>query len=109
MTAEYFRAADALRRADATVFAIDVTDAGTHDLEIGMKRTAADTGGMYYRANSAKNASLAVRRLAQVLAGHYVITLDTTHAPVGSVSIQLRGRKGHVVYPPLRTIERLNH
>ncbi len=101
MTAGYFPALRALRDARATVFVLDVTDADSHSLEVGIERVAADTGGTYHKTNSAHLADLAVERLASVLRGHYLITLDVSAAPAGKVEIELRQQKGRVLYRPL--------
>lgn len=55
----YDDAREALRRARATVFSLDVTDADYHSLETGLQVVAADTGGLYQRTHVFSQAPLA--------------------------------------------------
>ena len=71
MTPEYGPAVDALLRARASVFAIDVNDAISHDLELGLRRVAEDTGGTYEKTTYFP--SQAASRLARVITGYYLL------------------------------------
>jgi VWFA-related protein len=59
----------ALETSRVTVFAIDTTEADYHDLEMGLKQAAGDTGGLYARAF--RFPQLAVNRVQKALVGHY--------------------------------------
>lgn len=69
MNRKYPIARYALETSRVTVFAIDTTEADYHDLEIGLKQAAADTGGLYARAY--RFPQLAVNRVQKALVGHY--------------------------------------
>ncbi len=59
----------ALETARVTVFALDMTIADYHDLEIGLSKAAADTGGFYAKTHIFP--SIAIERLERTLSGHY--------------------------------------
>ena len=59
----------ALETSRVTVFALDMSIADYHDLEIGLQKTAADTGGFYAKTHVFPQ--LAVDRLQKTLSGHY--------------------------------------
>jgi VWFA-related protein len=59
----------ALDTARVTVFALDMSIADYHDLEIGLKKAAADTGGFYQKTHIFPQ--IAVNRLERTLSGHY--------------------------------------
>ena len=69
MNRKYPIALYALETSRVTVFAIDTTEADYHDLEMGLKQAAGDTGGLYARAF--RFPQLAVDRVQKALAGHY--------------------------------------
>ncbi len=69
MDRKYPIARYALETSRVTVFAIDTTQADYHDLELGLQKTAYDTGGMYARAF--RFPQLAVNMVQKALAGHY--------------------------------------
>ncbi len=79
---DYAPARAALARARATVFAIDVTDADYHDLEVGLEQVAEDTGGFYAKTNNFP--SQAMTRLEGALAGHYVLVVVRPDGPHGT-------------------------
>lgn len=96
---DYAPAVRALKRARATVFAFDVTDADFHDLEFGLQAVAADTGGFYARTHNSAGAAMA--RLERALGGYYVLALPApptrgTHA----LRVRLVGRAGEVMARP---------
>lgn len=97
MTPDYAPAVRALEAAHASVFVLDVTDAGEHSLEIGLRRVAEESGGTY--AKMSIFPAQAAARLAQTISGHYLLTLDADALPeAGEVEIELqRGRRGSEV------------
>ena len=81
-----------LESARVTVFALDMTDADYHDLEIGLGKAAADTGGFYAKTHIFPK--IAVDRLERTLAGHY--ELEVRKPPTekrGAHTIEVRVRK----------------
>ena len=100
MTHEYGPALDALARAHATVFVIDVDDSIYHDLEIGLRQVAADTGGTYEKTTYFP--SQATSRLARAITGYYLLSIDPDRLPAGhtEVKIELRARRGTVLVRP---------
>jgi hypothetical protein len=101
MTPAFAPAVRALTAARATVFVLDVTEADSHDLEVGLRGIADATGGTYDKTNLFPE--LAVRQLARTISGHYVLTLDSALLPKGGgeVDVELRGRRGTVLQRPL--------
>ncbi len=97
---DYGRARRALERARVSVFAIDVTDADYHDLELGLERVAADTGGFYAKTNLFP--SQAMTRLAGAIAGRYVLVVIKPDLPRGThtVAVELKARRGTVLVKP---------
>jgi VWFA-related protein len=63
----------ALDAARVSIFALDTTDADSHDLEVGLIAAAEQTGGFYAKTNVFP--SLAIQRLGRTLSGHYELTL----------------------------------
>lgn len=100
MTHEYGPALAALSRAHATVFVIDVDDSIYHDLEIGLRQVAADTGGTYEKTTYFPQQ--AVRRLAHAITGYYLLSIDPDRLPAGAstVKIELRKRRGSLLVRP---------
>ncbi|TAM44737.1 MAG: VWA domain-containing protein [Acidobacteria bacterium] len=96
----YGLAREALLRARVSVFAIDVTDADYHDLEVGLQQVAADTGGFYAKTNLFPGQ--AITRLEGALAGHYVLVLVRPEGPRGwhALTIALPGRTATVLAKP---------
>lgn len=70
----YPAAARALEQSRTTVFALDVAWADAHDLAVGLKQLAADTGGYY--ASTFRFPQLAIQRLQKTLRGHYELVLQ---------------------------------
>lgn len=101
MIPEYRDALDALAAARATVFALDVTDADYHSLEVGLKQIARDTGGQYIKTMYHPRAALA--RLADLAAGYYRIRYTMPEGTAGGrLRVELRdSRLGEVVAPRL--------
>jgi VWFA-related protein len=80
-----------------TVFAIDVTDADYHTLEVGLEQVAADTGGFYAKTNLFP--AQAMDRLAGAVSGTYVLVLAVNAGTHGThaVRVELTRRKGTVL------------
>jgi hypothetical protein len=69
---DYGPARQALVEGHVTVFALDVTNADYHTLEVGLEQVAEDTGGFYTKTHLFP--SQAFDRLGRALEGHYVLT-----------------------------------
>ena len=93
----YDEAREALQRARASVFCLDVTNADYHSLETGLQVVAEDTGGLYQRTHVFSRA--AVDRVVAALEGQYVLFVEKPALPRGShgLDIRLRGRDGVVL------------
>lgn len=94
----------ALAAARASVFVLDVTDAAYHDLEMGLRAIAEQTGGTYAKTHTF--AGQVTRRLARTLAGHYELSVDVSAAAgsapadLGELTVELRDRGGRVLVRP---------
>ncbi|HEY6552349.1 MAG TPA: VWA domain-containing protein [Vicinamibacteria bacterium] len=97
MDPDYGPARRALERSRTAVFALDVSYADFHSLEVGLQQVAADTGGFYARTHHSP--VVAMDRLAGALAGHYVLALERPAGSRGSheIAVDLRARKGTVL------------
>jgi len=100
MTPDYEPARRALVESRTSVFALDLTDADYHSLEVGLQRVAEDTGGFYARTRDPDAAT--IQRLEGVLAGHYVLAFEKPAGKRGRhrVNVRLSGRKGEVLARP---------
>ena len=98
MENDYEGARDALHRARATVFCLDVTIADYHSLEEGLRVVAEDTGGFYERTHLFRN--LALNRLSAAIAGHYVLLVEKPAGRRGfhRIDVKLKGRDGRIYY-----------
>jgi VWFA-related protein len=74
MDNDYRRASRALTAARVSVFSLDITNADTHSLALGMQAIAADTGGFY--SHSLDFPEKPMRFLAGALTGHYVLFVE---------------------------------
>jgi VWFA-related protein len=94
---DYGPARQALLDAEVTVFALDVTDADSHTLEVGLEQVAADTGGFYAKTHQFPTRAMA--RLEGALAGHYLLVFEKPGYKRGPhrVEVKLRGVKGDVL------------
>jgi VWFA-related protein len=94
---DYGAARRALERARVSVFAIDVTDADYHDLEFGLQRVAADTGGFYAKTNLFPGQ--AMTRLEGAIAGRYVLVVVKPDLPHSehAITVQLTRQRGRVL------------
>ena len=93
----YDDAREALQRARATVFCLDVTEADYHSLEAGLKIVAEDTGGLYQRTHVFSRAAL--DRVVAALDGQYVLFVEKPALRPGShrLDVRLKGRDGLVL------------
>jgi VWFA-related protein len=96
MEADYGPAAAALLDARTTVFTLDVTEADSHSLEVGLQQVAFDTGGFYARTHDFS--ATAMKRLRRALMGHYVLVFERPPLPRGAhrVEVDLVGVPGEV-------------
>jgi VWFA-related protein len=94
---EYQAARRALTRGRIVVFALDVTEADFHSLEMGLEQVADDTGGFYVKTHLFPE--LAMDRLERALAGYYALSFEKPPLPPGrhQVQVELVGRKGTVL------------
>jgi hypothetical protein len=96
MHGDYSAARQALDDARTSVFSLDITDADSHSLEVGLSRTAEDSGGLYMKTN--QFAQMAVDRVEKVLSGRYELVVKTdVAAGVHRVDVRLNGRRGSVL------------
>jgi VWFA-related protein len=95
----YDDAREALQRARASVFCLDVTNADYHSLEKGLKVVAEDTGGLYQRTHVFSKAAL--DRVLAALEGQYVLFVEKPALSGGShrLDVRLKGRGGVVLAP----------
>jgi VWFA-related protein len=100
LEADYGPARQVLVRGHVTVFALDITNADYHTLEVGLEQVAEDTGGFYAKTHLFPGQ--AFERLQHALAGHYVLTFPRPDLPRGehSIDIDLVGHKGQVLARP---------
>jgi VWFA-related protein len=97
MNPDYDPARAALERSRTAVFALDVSNADYHSLEVGLQQVATDTGGFYARTHDSP--VVAMDRLKGALSGHYVLALERPAGLPGShrVAVDLVARKGTVL------------
>jgi VWFA-related protein len=96
---DYDEAREALQRARASVFCLDVTNADYHSLEAGLMTVAEDTGGLYERTHVFSR--LALGRVLAAVEGQYVLFVEGPPLKPGShrLNVRLRGRDGVVLAP----------
>ena len=94
---DYGPAIATLHAARTTVFALDVTDADHHSLEVGLEAVAEHTGGFYAKTHDF--ATAAMDRLAGALSGHYVLAFSRPDVRPGAHPLRVRlvNRKGEVL------------
>jgi VWFA-related protein len=94
---EYGPAVEALYAARTTVFALDVTEADYHSLEVGLEKVAEDTGGFYAKTHDFP--AQAMNRLTGALSGHYVIAFERPDVRPGAhpLRVHLLHGKGEVL------------
>ncbi len=94
---DYGSALKALLDARVTVFALDITEAGYHSLEYGLRQLARSTGGSYEKPFPLSG--FAVERLANTISGYYTVYVVVKDLPSGRhrVKIELNGVRGAVL------------
>ncbi|HYG61629.1 MAG TPA: hypothetical protein VEL74_03540 [Thermoanaerobaculia bacterium] len=91
-----------LLQGQTSVFVLDVNQVDRHSMREGLVRLATNTGGTY--ASTRLSPHLAVRSLAGLVSGHYVLTFDGATIPLegGTLQVTLRDpKRGKVFIPPL--------
>jgi VWFA-related protein len=97
--ADYGPAIEALTAAQTTVFAMDITEADAHSLEIGLQAVAQDTGGTFAQTYNFPGVAMAL--LERALAGHYELSLEAPpNRGTHTLEVKLIGRKGTVLARP---------
>lgn len=98
MIPAFYPAVRALKAARATVFVLDITDARSHSLEVGLGAIAEATGGTYTKTYLYPHH--ATDFIARATSGHYVLTLDRDTLPDGGgpVTIRLQERRKGIVH-----------
>ena len=93
---DYDEARRALLEAEVTVFSLDVTDADSHTLEVGLQEVAHDTGGFYARTHVFSGQAMS--RLRAALEGHYILEVVPPGGPRGrhDLDVDLVGAQGEV-------------
>lgn len=106
MKPRYRIARNALDAARVTIFALDTSYADYHDLELGLKQAAADTGGFYAKTHLFPQ--IAVDRLRRTLAGHYELELRRPEGlKPGTHQLEVRARRrGATVLAPSTWMDR---
>jgi VWFA-related protein len=92
----YDEAREALQRARAAVFTLNVTQANYNSLQAGLQSVSAATGGFY--ASTYEFPVRALARVVQALEGHYVLFADKPAARPGRhrIEVRLAHRRGDV-------------
>jgi VWFA-related protein len=93
----YYPAVAALSAARASVFSLDITSAGAHTLEAGLRTVSHDTGGLYIKTNRFPES--AVDKLTRVISSYYELSLVPPEQPfeLESLKVKVR-RRGAEVY-----------
>jgi len=93
---DYDEARRALLEAEVTVVSLDVTDADSHTLEVGLQEVARDTGGFYARTHLFSGQAMS--RLRAALEGHYILEVVSPGGPRGrhDLDVDLVGADGRV-------------
>ncbi|HVS33295.1 MAG TPA: VWA domain-containing protein [Thermoanaerobaculia bacterium] len=98
MTPKYQIARHAMESARVTVFALDMTVADYHDLELGLGQAAADTGGFYAKTHIFPR--VALNRLQKTLAGHYELEVrkpPTDRRGTHTIDVRVKRRGTYVM------------
>lgn len=97
MTADYARARQALDSARTSVFALDISDADYHSLEVGLSKAAKDTGGMYVKTHLFPR--YAMQKVERAISYRYELTVKTPPIARGvhKVDVKLRRKHGEVL------------
>jgi VWFA-related protein len=99
MTPDYEPARHALQKARCSVFALDITEADYHSLEVGLIQVAEDTGGFYAKTHLFPEQAL--KRMERALQGYYVLSFERPEGKPGSrrLDVSLNKRKGTLMAP----------
>lgn len=100
MTPDYEPARHALQKARCSVFALDITEADYHSLEVGLIQVAEDTGGFYAKTHLFPDQAL--KRMERALQGYYVLSFERPEGKPGLRRLEvdlMKGRKGRVLAP----------
>lgn len=88
MDSKYPIARYALESSRVTVFALDMSVADYHSLEVGLQKTAADTGGFYAKTHIFPQR--AVDQLKKTLSGHYELEVrKPSGLPLGQHQLEV--------------------
>ena len=97
MGRDYSYARQMLDASRTSVFSLDITDADSHTLEVGLQQASADTGGTYAKTN--KFAQIAVDQVEKTISGRYEVTIKTSvNRGLHEVQLQLSGKHGTVLH-----------
>ncbi len=93
---DYQLARFTLAASRVTVYALDLTDADSHTLEVGLEQIAADTGGLYAKTHLFPDG--AMHEVAQALSGHYELVFEgpSGHRGAHAVKVEVVGVRGTV-------------
>jgi hypothetical protein len=69
----YRRAMEALSGSRTSVFSLDVTDADSHSLALGLRTIAEDTGGFYVKTHQFPD--IAMKKLVRVISSYYELEI----------------------------------
>ncbi|MGC8916387.1 MAG: hypothetical protein ACP5NF_05350 [Thermoanaerobaculum sp.] len=94
---EYLEAVALLAAEQVQVFALDITDADFHTLELGLVQVAEDTGGLYAKTHLFP--ATATGRVLGALSGYYELAFPRPPLPEGvhRVEVELAGASGTVL------------
>lgn len=93
MDRRYAVARVALEASRTAVFALDISDADFHSLEVGLEKVSKDTGGFYAKTHIFPQ--MAMNKLEKAISGHYVLVLRKPDLPRGRhlIQVELPGRR----------------
>lgn len=96
----YYPAVAALAAARATVFSLDITSAGAHTLEIGLRTVSRDTGGLYIKTHEFPDS--AVDKLTRTISSYYELSLVPPEPPFDRDLLEVGVRRpgAEVYYRP---------
>lgn len=97
-TAGYSNAVAALATARTSVFSLDITTADWHTLEIGLRKVAEDTGGIYLKTHLFPDT--AIDKLVRVISSYYELSIvpppKLKHPYLIDVKVKRRGARVYV-------------
>jgi VWFA-related protein len=97
MGRDYDPARRALESSRTSVFALDISDADYHTLEVGLGKIADDTGGFYAKTHQFTQGVM--DRLTRTISGHYEIVVRWTMNQRGehTIRVELQGVHGRIM------------